>query len=124
MLIIDVLARANDGIERMAKRASFVVQPTNPALENLGPAMRLFQELIKSGIPRARIVFALNHVLTDVEEQAVREYLREAGYEVLSGFLPAKTSYRDGQSHRLSVTLPHEELNNKAVPVMCLILAT
>ncbi|MGZ9085533.1 MAG: hypothetical protein ACXW3R_08255 [Rhodoplanes sp.] len=99
LLIIDAPARASDGMQRIAERASLVVQPTNPALENLGPAVRLFHELIKTGIPTARLVFALNHVLTGAEEQAAREYLREAGYEVLSGFLPAKTSYRDAQTH-------------------------
>lgn len=91
------------------------MQPTNPVLDDLGPAVQLFNELIKAGIPRARLVFALNHVLTDPEEQAAREYLREAGYEVLSGFLPSKTSYRDAQNHGRSETETRiDALNAKA----------
>jgi chromosome partitioning protein len=65
LLILDSAADTSDGIQKIAQRATFVMQPTNPALENLEPAVRLFHELIRSGIPKARIVFALNHVLTD-----------------------------------------------------------
>jgi chromosome partitioning protein len=54
-------------------------------------------------------------VLTDAEEQAAREYLREAGYEVLSGFLPAKTSYREAQNQGRSITETSDDaLNAKA----------
>ena len=104
VLIIDAPARASEGTRRIAERASLVVQPTNPALDDLGPAVRLFHELVRAGVPTARLAFALNHVLTDAEEAAARQYLNEAGYEVLSGFLPSKTSYRDAQNHGRSVT--------------------
>src|ERR1700678_2390043 len=83
LLIIDAPARASEGTKKIAERAQLVVQPTNPALDDLGPAVRLFHELIKEGIPKSRLVFALNHVLTETEEVAAREYIREAGYAVL-----------------------------------------
>jgi chromosome partitioning protein len=115
LLIIDAPARASEGTQKIAHRASLVVQPTNPALDDLGPAVRLFHELIKAGIPKQRLVFAINHVLTDAEEMAAREYLNEAGYEVLQGFLPSKTSYRDAQNHGRSVTeTRYDALNAKA----------
>jgi chromosome partitioning protein len=104
VLIIDAPARASEGTRKIAERASLVVQPTNPALDDLGPAVRLFHELVRAGVPTARLAFALNHVLTDAEEAAARHYLSEAGYEVLAGFLPSKTSYRDAQNHGRSVT--------------------
>ncbi|MEK4031519.1 ParA family protein [Methylocystis sp. IM2] len=104
LLIIDGPARASEGTRRIAERASLVVQPTNPSLDDLGPAVRLFHELVKAGVPKSRLAFAINHVLTDAEEAAAREYLSEAGYEVLSGFLPSKTSYRDAQNHGRSIT--------------------
>ena len=112
LLIIDAPARASPGTQKIAERASLVVQPTNPALDDLGPAVLLFDALVKSGIPRARLVFALNHVLADAEEQAARAYLREAGYEVLSGFLPAKISYRDAQNHGRSITETDDDALN------------
>jgi chromosome partitioning protein len=115
LLIIDAPARASEGTQKIAERASLVVQPTNPALDDLGPAVRLFHELTKAGIPKKRLVFAINHVLTDAEELAAREYLTEAGYEVLGGFLPSKTSYRDAQNHGRSITeTRYDALNMKA----------
>ncbi len=115
LLIIDAPARASEGTQKIAQRAALVVQPTNPALDDLGPAVRLFHELTKAGIPKSRLVFAINHVLTDAEEIAAREYLTEAGYEVLKGYLPSKTSYRDAQNHGRSVTeTRYDALNSKA----------
>lgn len=115
LLIIDAPARASEGTQKIAQRAALVVQPTNPALDDLGPAVRLFHELTKAGIPKSRLVFAINHVLTDAEEIAAREYLSEAGYEVLKGYLPSKTSYRDAQNHGRSVTeTRYDALNSKA----------
>jgi chromosome partitioning protein len=115
LLIIDAPARASEGTKRIAERAQLVVQPTNPALDDLGPAVRLFHELTKAGIPKSRLVFALNHVLTDTEEVAAREYLREAGYAVLQGYIPSKTSYRDAQNHGRAITeTRYGALNEKA----------
>ncbi len=104
LLIIDGPARASEATLQIAEQASLIVQPTNPALDDLGPAVKLFHELIKAGVPKSRLAFALNHVLTDPEEQAAREYLSEAGYQVLAGFLPSKTSYRDAQNHGRAIT--------------------
>jgi chromosome partitioning protein len=115
LLIIDAPARASEGTQKIAGRAALVVQPTNPALDDLRPAIRLFNELAKAGIPKQRLVFAINHVLTDAEEVAARQYLTEAGYEVLQGYLPSKTSYRDAQNHGRSVTeTRYDALNSKA----------
>jgi len=115
LLIIDAPARASEGTQKIAERAQLVVQPTNPALDDLGPAVRLFHELTKAGIPKSRLVFALNHVLTETEEVAAREYLREAGYAVLQGYIPSKTSYRDAQNHGRAITeTRYGALNEKA----------
>ena len=115
LLIIDAPARASEGTQKIAERAQLVVQPTNPALDDLGPAVRLFHELTKAGIPKSRLVFALNHVLTEAEEVAAREYLREAGYAVLQGYIPSKTSYRDAQNHGRAITeTRYGALNEKA----------
>lgn len=115
LLIIDGPARASEGTRKIADCASLVVQPTNPALDDLGPAVRLFHELTKAGVPKSRLAFAINHVLTDAEEQAAREYLAEAGYEVLQGYLPSKTSYRDAQNHGRTITeTRYQAMNAKA----------
>lgn len=104
VLIIDGPARASEATLRIAQKANIVVQPTGAGLDDLIPAVRLFHELVKAGVPKQRLAFALNHVLTDAEESAAREYLAEAGYVVLAGGLPAKASYRDAQNHGRSIT--------------------
>ncbi|EJW10918.1 plasmid partition protein [Rhodovulum sp. PH10] len=92
-----------------------MVQPTNPALDDLQPAVLVFHELVKAGIPKSRLVFAINHVLTEAEEGAARLYLQDAGYTVLDGYIPSKTSYRDAQNNGRAITeTRYPALNTKA----------
>jgi chromosome partitioning protein len=104
VLIIDAAARASEATQKIAERASLVVQPTGAGLDDLIPAVRLFHELVRAGTPKQRLAFALNHVLTEAEEAAARAYLDEAGYAVLDGSLPSKASYRDAQNHGRAIT--------------------
>ena len=104
VLIIDAAARASEATQKIAERASLVVQPTGAGLDDLIPAVRLFHELVRAGVPKQRLAFALNHVLTEAEEAAARAYLDEAGYAVLDGSLPSKASYRDAQNHGRAIT--------------------
>lgn len=115
LLIIDAPARASEGTQKIASRSALVVQPTGASLDDLIPAVRLFHELTKAGIQKKRLAFALNNILTDAEELAAREYLGEAGYAVLAGSLPARTSYRDAGNHGRSVTeTPYGRMNARA----------
>ena len=49
LLIIDAPARASEGTHRIAQKADLVVQPTNPAVDDLEPAVLLFHEMVKGG---------------------------------------------------------------------------
>ena len=72
------------------------------------------------GVPKKRLCFALNNVLTDAEEAVAREYLSEAGYAVLEGPLPAKASYRNAQNHGRRVTatnLPVHECSRRRAAI-------
>jgi chromosome partitioning protein len=115
LLIIDAPARASAGTLEIAKVADLVVQPTNPSLDDLIPAVREFHALVKAGIPRSKLVFALNNVLSDSEEAAAREYLAKAGYEALDGSLTSKTSYRTAQNEGRAITeLSRSSLKTRA----------
>jgi chromosome partitioning protein len=75
----------------------------------------VFHELTKAGIPKDCMVFALNHVLSETEEREGREYLQEAGYSVLEGYLPSQTGYRAAQNSGRSITETRfASLNKKA----------
>ena len=115
LLIVDAPARASEGTRKIAEQATLVVQPTGPSLDDLRPAVLLFHELERAGISKARLTFALNHILTDAEETAARQYLSQAGFEVLDGYIPSKTSYREAQNMGRSITeTRYPALNSKA----------
>lgn len=115
LIIMDGPARFEGGTYAIAARAHFIVHPTGPGLADLRPAVREFHGLVKAGIDPARLAFALNHVDTDAEEQRAREYLQEAGYSVLDGFLPERVSYREAYTAGLAATeTRYKALNQRA----------
>ena len=102
--IVDAPARASKGTLELAKRADLVVQPTGASLDDLRPAVRVFHELSKAGIPVERLAFALSRIGTAAEEQDARSYLAASGYSVLSGALMEKPSYRAAQNQGKAIT--------------------
>jgi chromosome partitioning protein len=115
LIIIDGPARAETGTLNIARKAALVVQPSGPAIDDLRPAVREFNGLVRAGIPKKYLVFALNHIATDAEEQDARDYLTEAGYEVLDGCLIERAAYRMAQNAGLAVTeTKFKTLNTRA----------
>jgi chromosome partitioning protein len=115
LLILDGPPRTSKGTMVTARRASLVIQPTGPSLDDLEPAVKVFHELVKAGISNHKLAFAVNKVLTPAEEVGARAYLEKAGYTVLAGFLPIKTSYRDAHDHGRTITeTRYGALNDKA----------
>lgn len=68
------------------------------------PAVREFHALIKAGIPKDKLIFALNHIGTEAEATEAREYIVEGGYIVLSGYLPERPGYRKAQNMGYAIT--------------------
>ena len=115
LFIIDGPARTSSGTLDIAKMADLVVQPSGASVDDLKPAVREFHALIKAGIPRSKLVFALNHIGTPVEENEARAYISEAGYAVLDGCLSERPAYRKAQNTGRAVTeTSFRNLNTKA----------
>jgi chromosome partitioning protein len=115
ILILDGPARTSQATLDIAKAASLVVQPTGASLDDLRPAVREFHALVKAGIPRDRLTFALNRIGTDAEEADARAYLIEAGYSVLAGCLVERPAYRKAQNGGHAVTeTRYAALNSRA----------
>jgi chromosome partitioning protein len=115
ILILDGPARTSQATLDIARAANLVVQPTGASLDDLRPAVREFHALIKAGIPRERLTFALNRIGTDAEETDARAYLTEAGYSVLNGCLVERPAYRKAQNGGHSVTeTRYAALNTRA----------
>lgn len=115
LIIIDGAARATTGTLEIARKSNLVVQPSGASIDDLKPAVREFNGLVKAGIPKNSLVFALNHIATDAEEKDARDYLIDSGYNVLDGFLMERAAYRIAQNIGLSITeTKFKSLNSRA----------
>jgi len=115
LLILDGQARTSSATLEIAKIADLIVQPTGVSIDDLEPAILTFHELVKANIPREKIVFALCRVGTPAELSDCLEYIQNAGYKALSGYLAEKPTYRQAQNMGLSVTeTRYKTLNEKA----------
>lgn len=104
LLIIDTPPRASRGTLEIARRADLVVQPTGPGVDDLDPAILLFHELSRAGIPADRLVMALCRVASKGEEELARRYIEKAGYTVLPGSILERTAYREAHNHGFSIS--------------------
>ena len=119
LLLLDGPARASSATLDIAKAATLVVQPSGASVDDLRPAILTFHELLKAGIPKTKLAFALCRVGTDAEEAAARAYIGQAGYTVLEGSLPERPSYRQASNVGLSVTeTRYPQLNQRADKLM------
>ena len=104
LLVIDGPARTSQATLDIARAADLVVQPSGASRDDLIPAVREYHALVKAGIPADRLTLALNRVGTPAEEAAAREFLEQAGYSVLNGYLREQPAYRLAQNGGRAVT--------------------
>ncbi len=115
LLVIDGPARTSSGTLEIAKVADLVVQPTGASVDDLRPAVREFHGLVKEGIAKKKLTFALNRIGTPAEESEARAYIADAGYTVLDGCLLERPAYRKAQNSGRAVTeTSFANLNMKA----------
>lgn len=78
-----------------AKISELTILPTQLGRVDLDEQILLAHRLVKNDIPVNRLAFVLSKVGDSSSEiNAAREYIMEAGYQVLEGELPDKTAYR------------------------------
>lgn len=119
LLVMDAAARASAVTADLAKHSNLAVIPTCASRDDLMPAIRLANELVKADIPKNKIVLALTRVGTEAEIREAREFIEEAGYTALDGCLYEKTAYRQAQNEGLAVTeTSYKSLNEKAETLM------
>ena len=104
LLIIDAPAHASRGTLEIAEAATLIVQPSGASIDDLRPAVLLFRELVAAGIPKQRLVVALCRILSENEEERARAYIEEAGYDMLPGYIPERTAYREAHNRGQAVT--------------------
>lgn len=115
LLIIDGPAKASEATLEIAKEANVVIHPTGGSEDDLEPAVLLFHDLVREGIPKEKLCFALVKIASPAEEAEAREYIAAAGYTVLKGCLPERLSYRLAHNAGLSITeTAYPSMNQKA----------
>jgi chromosome partitioning protein len=119
LLIIDGPARTSKGTLAIARVADLIVQPTGASVDDLRPAVREFHALVKEGIPKEKLTFALNRIGTPNEEAEARTYVSEAGYTALDGCLLERPAYRRAQNGGHAITeTSYAALNARADALM------
>jgi len=95
LLILDGPPHSTSGTRRIAQAANLVILPTGLSLDDMQPSVLLAHELVKKGISKSRIAFALCRVgESHLELIEAQTYISDAGYRVLTGSLPEKIAYR------------------------------
>lgn len=119
LLILDTAARTNRATLDIARMSHLVVQPTGASADDLEPAILTFHELVKEGVPKDRLVTAICRVMSEGEEETVRAYVTDAGYQVLDGSIPERIGYREAQNRGRAITeTDTAKLNQRADALM------
>ena len=95
LLVLDLPGQLNDSFAAVAASAQLIVQPTSPSIDDLHPAILVFNALQRVRIPRDRMVFALCRVLSEKEAETTRNYLHEQGFTVLRSAIHERAAYRE-----------------------------
>jgi len=107
LLILDAPPHSTAATLKMARRAHLVLLPTGLSLDDMEPQVLLAHELVKKGVAKAKIAFALCRVGdSHLELIEAQMYITDAGYRVLTGAIPEKTAYRRAadEGHALTET--------------------
>jgi chromosome partitioning protein len=116
LLVLDGPPHATSGTRRIAEASDLLVLPTGLALDDLEPSVLLAHELTKGRIRPEKIAFAFCRVGDSAAElsEAV-QYVEQAGYCHLNGFLPEKVGYRRASDEgRAATETRFASLNTKA----------
>ena len=66
--------------------------------------MLTFRELVREGVSKSKLAFALCKIGTDAEDAEARAYILDAGFDALPGSIPERPAYRQAQNLGLTIT--------------------
>jgi chromosome partitioning protein len=94
LIVMDGAPHSTAATLKIVEASTLSVLPTGLSLEDLKPQVLLAHELVKKGVEKRKLVFALCRVGdSSVLQQSARDYITQAGYHVLSGSLPERLAY-------------------------------
>lgn len=105
LVILDGPPHSTVGTLKIAAVSEMVILPTGLSLDDLEPSVLLAHEMVKKGISKQKLIFALCRVgESEVEINEARAYISQAGYAVLKGEIPEKTAYRRASDEGRTLT--------------------
>jgi chromosome partitioning protein len=104
LLIIDGPARTSHATLEIAQKADLVIQPTGASRDDLVPAVKEFNALVKAGVNKKKLIFVLTRLSTPKEAEAIKDYLADTGYKYSEAYLYEKTSYKQTQNEGKAIT--------------------
>ncbi|QLR50479.1 ParA family protein [Citrobacter sp. RHBSTW-00986] len=93
LLIIDGRPAAETTSLDVADESDLVIISTGTTIDDLEPSLELARELIKKGIDKSKIVFAVAKSPSPSQGEKAQETIKAWGYKVLKTVIPFKTSY-------------------------------
>lgn len=116
LMLFDSAPHSSQMTLQIARSSDVVVLPCGIALDDLEPQVLLAHDLVKSGVAKDKIAFALCRVGdSEAELSEAKDYINRAGYALLKGFIPERTSYRRASDAGHSITETNfPSLNKKA----------
>ena len=119
LTIIDSAGFTSDLTLWLAEKSHLLVLPTNATTDDLKPTIRLAHELISNDIPRQNIAFVLSKIHNDREEKFARDYLKQAGYQAVEGYISQRQSLGQAQNEGRAITeLSNAKLKDSVFEVM------
>jgi chromosome partitioning protein len=99
----------------IAQKANLIIQPVGASNDDLMPAVKEFNALVKAGIKKKKLLFVLSRLSTLKEAEAIKEYLKDTDYSFTANYLLEKTSYKQVQNEGKSVgEVNYKTLRNQA----------
>jgi len=120
LLVLDLPGQLDDSFAEVAARAQLIVQPTSPSIDDLHPALLVFDALKRVQVPPERMAFALCRVLGEREAETTRNYLHDRGYAVLRSAIHERAAYRSALNLGRALSETRQQSLNAAAREMML----
>jgi chromosome partitioning protein len=115
VLVVDAQGRSSESTLALAHAAHVIIQPAAGSLDDLDPAIRLYNELRNRQVPSNKLLLALLKTHTENEEDSAKDYIGQAGFRCLHNTLPTRVGYKIAQNAGLSIVdTPYPALNERA----------
>lgn len=99
MMVFDGRPDSDISTLEIAREVDVIVVPCSTSLDDLSPQVKFAHELVSKGIPKAKIIFAINRSsesLVAVED--AKSFITSAGYVVAQTDVPQRTGYEIAQN--------------------------